>query len=90
MASIVVWIRNWLTALTFPVKKVTVFFILTGPEEWVAYVEEMPAINSWGSSAAGALDGLIKELKQYDSGTWTLTRITHYKYLRTYLPFSPF
>ena len=56
----------------------------------MVYVDEMPAINSSGSSAARALDGLVGELKRYDAGTRTLTRITHYKYLRTHLPFSPF
>ena len=90
MASIAVWIRNWLAAIAFPVQEVTVFFIMVHPGEWMAYVDEMPAINSSGSSAARALDGLVEELKRYDSGTRTLTRITHYKYLRTRLPFSPF
>jgi hypothetical protein len=89
MESVAAWIKAWLEELTFPVQEVTVFFILTEPEEWVAYVEEMPAVNSAGSSAAGALAGLQRELKQYDTDSRTLTRITHYKYLRTHLPFFP-
>jgi hypothetical protein len=90
MASVVVWIKEWLREITCPVQEVTVFFLMTGPEEWMVYVEEMPAVNSSGSSAAQALGELLRELRHYDSSAGTITRISHYKYLSTRLPFMPF
>jgi hypothetical protein len=86
MMSVSARIRNWLKAIVFPVQEVTVYFLMLGPEEWMAYVEEMPAVNS----AAQALGGLLRELKQYDAGARTITRITHYRYLRTRLLFVPY
>ena len=90
MDAIVATIKEWFKAVAFPVQEVTVLFLMLGPEEWMAYVEEMPAINSSSSSAAQALSGLLSELKQYDAGRRVITRIKHYKYLRTRLPFLPF
>ena len=89
MMSVVARIKDWLKSIALPVQEVTVFFLMLGPEEWMVYVEEMPAINSSGSSAAQALGGLLRELRRYDAGARTFTRITHYKYLRTRLPFVP-
>lgn len=89
MDSVVVWIKEWIREIIYPVQEVTVLFLMIGPDEWVVYVEEMPALNSSGSSAAQALGELLRELRKYDSSAGTITRISHYRYLSTRLPFVP-
>jgi hypothetical protein len=72
--------------VSLPVQEITVVFLMNGADEWIAYAHEMPALNSSGESAAGALAGLMSELKQYAAVSGFFFEVTGYTFLSTHLP----
>jgi hypothetical protein len=79
-------IRNMFKGVSSPVQEITVVFLMTEVDEWIAYAHELPALNSSGGSAAEALAGLMSELKQYAAVSGFFFEVTSYTYLSHHLP----